>query len=71
MSKTENLLEGFPELGVEDGIDDRVDAAVDIAEPGGDEEGRVARMPVRLQLDADGVDDVASEKRSPADQETA
>ena len=45
----------------------RVDAAVDIAKPGGDEEGRVARMPVRLQLDADGVDDVAGEKRSPAD----
>ena len=71
MPKSENFLECFPELRVEDGVDDRVDAAVDVAEPCGDEEGRVARMPVRLQLDADGVDDVASEERGPADQETA
>ena len=33
----ENLLEGFPELGVEDGVDDWVEEGVDVAQP--DEEG--------------------------------
>ena len=69
--ESENFLERFPEFRIEDCVDDRVDAAVDVSEPGGDEECRVARMPVGLYLDADGVDDVAGEEGCPANQETA
>ncbi len=71
MSKSENLFECFSEFRVEDCVDDRVDAAVDVSEPGRDEEGRVARMPVRFQLDADRVDHVAGKEGGPAYQETA
>ena len=46
MTKSKNLFERFSEFRIEDCVDDGIDAAVDVAEPGGDEEGRVARMPV-------------------------
>ncbi len=72
MSQPQDPLEGLPELRVEDGVDERVDAAVDVSEPGGDEEGGVARAPgATLHLDADGVEDVAREERHPAHQEDA
>ena len=83
VTKTQDPLEGFPELGVEDCVDDRVEAGVQVAEKRGglielqgDEErlkihlkGEVARSSVEAELDADGVEDVASEERQPADQE--
>ena len=71
----ENLLEGFPELGVEDGVDDWVEEGVDVAQP--DEEGeqhlvRVAgRVVLQLVADADGVDIVDGEERHPTQQEPA
>ena len=35
MAKTQDPLEGFPELGVEDCVDDRVEAGVQVAEKRG------------------------------------
>ena len=45
MSHAEYLLEGLPELRVEDGVDERVDAAVEVAEPRGQVEGDVPGHP--------------------------
>jgi hypothetical protein len=36
VSESEDFLERFPELRIEDGVDHRVDAAVHVAEPGVD-----------------------------------
>ena len=69
MAHAQYLLESLPELRIEDGIDERVDAAVDIAQPSGHVEGRVPGPPAQLELDADGVDDVAREKGYPATEE--
>ena len=83
VTKTQDPLEGFPELGVEDCVDDRVEAGVQVAEKRGglielqgDEKrlkihlkGEVAWRSVEAELDADGVEDVAREERQPADQE--
>lgn len=71
MSQSQDLLKGLPELGVEDGVYQRVDAAVDVAQPGGEDEGYVPRVPTQLELDADCVDDVTGEEGCPANQETA
>ena len=83
VTKTQDPLEGFPELGVEDCVDDRVEAGVQVAEKRGglielqgDEKrlkihlkGEVAWRSVEAELDADGVEDVAREEWQPADQE--
>lgn len=69
MPHPQEPFEGLSELRVEDSVDEWVDAAVDVAEPGGQDECGVARPPVQLELDADGVDHVASEERNPADEE--
>ena len=45
VSHAEYLLEGLPELRVEDGVDERVDAAVEVAQPRGQVEGDVAGHP--------------------------
>lgn len=65
----EDLLEGFAEFHVEDGVDDGVDEGVDVAQPGGEHEGRYARLALHGQLRADGVHDVAREEWDPADEE--
>ena len=49
MSHSENLLEGLPELRVEDGVDERVDATVDVAQPRGKDEPSVAGHPTETQ----------------------
>ena len=68
---SQDLLECLPELWIEYGVDERVDAAVDVAQPGGEHEGRVPRAPGQVELDADGVEDVASKEGDPAHKETA
>ena len=68
MSKTQDLLEGFPEFRIENGVDEWVDAWVDIAQPGCDQECRVPGFVLQLVLDADGIDDVAGEEWHPAHQ---
>ena len=45
VSHAEYLLEGLPELRVEDGVDERVDAAVEVAQPRGQIEGDVPGHP--------------------------
>lgn len=74
--RREQAAEGATELGVEDRVDDRVEKAVDVAEPDAErEEDRLDladRVPgARVVTDADGVDDVQREERSPADEEHA
>ena len=71
VSHAEYLLEGLPELWVEDGVDERVDAAVEVAEPRGQVEGDVPGHPTQLKLDAYRVDDVAREEGYPTDEETS
>ena len=70
VSKPQYPLESFPELRIEDCVDEWVDAGVDVTQPRGDYESCVAREPVKVVLDADGVDDVASEERNPTNQKT-
>lgn len=62
-------LEGLPELGVEDGVDDGVHAWVDVPQEGGGEEGDLAGGRLDVELDADGVQDVAREEGDPTDEE--
>ena len=70
MAKSKNSSESFPELRIEDCVDEWVDAGVDVTQPRGDYESCVAREPVKVVLDADRVDDVASEERNPTNQKT-
>ena len=49
VSHAEYLLEGLPELRVEDGVDERVDAAVEVAQPRGQVEGDIAGHPTEEQ----------------------
>ena len=70
MAKSKNSTKSFPELRIEDCVDEWVDAGVDVTQPRGDYESCVAREPVKVVLDADRVDDVASEERNPTNQKT-
>ena len=70
--EADDLLEGLPELVVEDGVDERVEGGVDVAEPRGEEEEGHARVDVGVgRLEADGGDDVAGEEGDPAEEEAA
>lgn len=66
MSFKQNLLEGLPEVSVEDGVYDGVQAAVAVADPEEQVEERVGDGAV---LSADGVQTVREEKREPAEDE--
>lgn len=63
------LLEGLPELGVENGVYHGVDEAVHVAEPCGQDEGSHPRLTLPPQFGAHGVHYVAREERHPAYQE--
>ena len=70
--KAQDLLERLPELGIKNRVNDGIGDAVQVTQPSRQHEGRGAESAVRLlQLDTDGVDDVAREEGHPADQEDA
>ena len=71
VAHAQDPLECLSKLRVEDGVDEGVDAGVDVAEPGGEDEGRVAGHPAEVELEADGVEHVAGEEGHPAEQEAA
>lgn len=64
----QNLLEGPPEVPVEDGVYDGVQAAVAVTDPEEQVEERVGDCAV---LPADGVKAIREEKREPAEDEYA
>lgn len=70
-----DLLEGFPELWVEDGVDDRVEEGVDVTQPDEEAEEHLVEVAGRVVLQlvayADGVDVVDGEERHPAQQKPA
>lgn len=51
-SGTDELAEGLAEFRIEERVDNGVDEAVHVAEPGGRDERRDARLAVRLHLGA-------------------
>lgn len=59
----EDLLEGAPEVPVEDGVDGRVEGAVTVADPEEEFEERVGDL---TGVPAHAVQAVAEEKREPA-----
>ena len=65
----EDLLEGFPELAVEDGVDERVQHGVHVPEPRGDHE-RVhgGTHVLQMEFDGDRSNDVARKKWDPTKQ---
>lgn len=65
------LFERLPELRVEYRVDHGVHEAVHVAQPRGQDEHPDAGRTVLVQLVADRVQDVAREKRHPAEQEHA
>jgi len=73
---TEQALEDASELVVKDGVDGRIEEAVDVAEPREQrEDERVDSTDgadvEQVVADADGVADVDSEERNPAEQKHA
>ena len=70
MTQSKNSSEGFSEFWIEDCIDYRIDTRVDVTKEGGGLEGKVARRRVKVVFNAQGVKDVASEERDPANKET-
>lgn len=63
------LLEGFAELGIEDGVDDRVHETVDVAQPGGEDEGGDPGLALPPQFGTHGVHNIAREEGHPAKEE--
>ena len=70
MAKSENSSESFPELRIEDGVDDRIDTGVDVAQQGGGLEGKVSRWSIQGVFYTEGVKDITSEERNPANKKT-
>ena len=70
MTQSKYSSEGFSEFWIEDCIDYRIDTRVDVAEEGGGLEGKVAGRRVQVIFYAQGIKDVASEERDPANKET-
>ena len=66
--RTEDPLEGDPELRAEDGVDDGIEHGVGIAEPEEEADEGVAEEGARR---ADGKDQGSDEEREPADDEGA
>ncbi|XP_019481974.1 PREDICTED: homeobox protein cut-like 1 [Hipposideros armiger] len=64
----EDVLEGAPEVLIEDGVDDRVERAVAVADPEEELEERVGHL---AGLAADAVQAVAEEEGEPAEHEHA
>ena len=62
-------LESLAEFQIEDGVDDGINEGIHVTEPSGQQEGCYSRLTLPLQLQTDGVHDVAREEWHPADQE--
>lgn len=70
-SNAHDLLEGLPELRVEDGVDYWIDETVHVSKPCGELEGDESRAAVALHLGANCIQHVAAEEGHPAHQEHA
>ena len=70
---SEQLLEGSPELYIEDGVDKGIEEAVDVTQPNkeGEEHGVEVALRPREEVvsDADGIHDVDGEEGHPAEEE--
>ena len=62
----EDLAEGQPKVGIEDGVDDRVEKTVEVAEPADDADEKVR---VAAGVAAERPDEGDNEERKPADDE--
>ena len=68
----DHLLEGLPELVVEEGVDDGVEGRVDVPQPRGEEEeGHGGHQAVQGQFERERAQHVAREERDPAEEEHA
>lgn len=62
-----DFLECFAEFGIKYCVDNRIHKAVHIAEPSGQYECGDARLTLQTEFRANGIHNIAREKRQPAD----
>ena len=70
MTKAKNFLERLPKLWIENSVNQRIEAGVDVSKESCSLESKVSRRSVEIVLDTQSIQDVTSEERNPADQET-
>ena len=70
MPHSQNSLERFSKLRIEDGVNKRIQTRVDVSEEGCGLECKVPRRGIEVVLDTEGIQDVAGKEGNPANQKS-
>ena len=62
----QQLFECLSKFRIEYGVDEWINTGIDVAQPCGDHESSVSRIPTQIEFDANGIENIASEEWNPA-----